>query len=39
MNDEDRDTPLPGTLRFVFSIGLSFLAGWFLLFWLLKERW
>ncbi|HUA09374.1 MAG TPA: hypothetical protein VMA98_08880 [Candidatus Acidoferrales bacterium] len=36
---DDRDAPLPGTLGFVFGIGLAFLIGWFGLFWLLAERW
>jgi hypothetical protein len=35
---DDKDAPLPGTLRFVFSIGSLFLIGWFLMFWLLRER-
>ena len=33
------DTPLPGTLRFVFTLGVAFLIGWFALFALLTERW
>lgn len=35
----DPDTPLPGTLAFVFGMGIAFLIGWFALFVLLAERW
>jgi hypothetical protein len=35
----DRDIPLPGTLAFVFGMGLAFLIGWFALFALLARRW
>ena len=39
LNPDEKDPPLPGTLRFVFVMGISFLIGWFGLFLLLKERW
>jgi hypothetical protein len=36
--EEERDAPLPGTLAFVFTMGSLFFIGWFLMFWLLRER-
>jgi hypothetical protein len=36
---DDRDVPLPGTLRFVMIMGLCFLIGWFGVFLILMERW
>jgi hypothetical protein len=35
----DPDVPLPGTLAFVFAMGLAFIIGWFALFALLARRW
>ncbi len=36
---EPPDEPLPLTLRFVFVLGALILVGWFLMFFLLQERW
>jgi hypothetical protein len=36
---DEKDAPLPGTLRFVMVMGVCFLVGWFLLYLLLQERW
>ena len=33
------ETPLPATLRFVFSLGAILLVGWLLMFALLLHRW
>jgi hypothetical protein len=33
------DEPLPATLRFVFGLGVAIVVGWFLMFWLLRDRW
>jgi hypothetical protein len=37
--DAAPDEPLPGTLKFVFSMGAGFVVLWFLMFVLLKARW
>ena len=37
--EEERDTPLPATLHFVFVMGAGFCVGWFLLYMLLRSRW
>jgi len=37
-HEEERDAPLPGTLVFVLTMGSLFFIGWFLMFWLLRER-
>ena len=37
-DDSGQDAPLPGTLIFVFTMGSLFFVGWFLMFWLLSER-
>jgi hypothetical protein len=34
-----KDTPLPATLAFVFSVGGFILVGWILCFLLLRARW
>jgi hypothetical protein len=34
-----QDEPLPATLSFVFVLGGLIVAGWFAMFWLLKDRW
>lgn len=39
MADKGGDAPLVGTLRFVLVMGISFAILWFVLFWLLKDRW
>jgi len=39
MAKPQKDEPLPATLRFVFSIGVLFAVGWFLMYWLLRDRW
>jgi len=36
---EESDEPLPLTLRFVFVLGGLIVVGWFLMFFLLQERW
>jgi len=36
---EVSDEPLPLTLRFVFVLGGLIVVGWFLMFFLLQERW
>jgi hypothetical protein len=36
---ENRDVPLPATLKFVLVMGTAFLIGWLLMFALLKGRW
>ncbi len=36
---EPAEEPLPLTLRFVFVIGAIITVGWFVMLWLLKERW
>ncbi len=33
------EEPLPATLRFVLFLGSAIAIGWFLMFWLLKDRW
>ncbi len=38
-SQEERDAPLPGTLRFVFVMGAGFFVCWFLLYALLRSRW
>jgi hypothetical protein len=35
----EKDEPLPATVRFVFTIGILILIGWFAMFWLLRARW
>jgi len=37
--DEEADTPLPSTLRFVMTFGALITIGWFALFFLLRSRW
>jgi hypothetical protein len=37
--EPSRDEPLPATVIFVFTIGILFLIGWFVMFALLRSRW
>jgi len=37
--DKRKDEQLPLTVRFVAGLGVLFVAGWLLMFLLLKERW
>jgi hypothetical protein len=39
MDTEDRDTPLPATLRFTLTFGALIAVGWIVLFLLLRSRW
>jgi hypothetical protein len=36
---EAEETPLPATLTFVLTMGVTFVVLWFGIFVLLKERW
>jgi hypothetical protein len=39
MKDDDvKDAPLVGTLRFVFVMGATFAVLWFAMYWLLRDR-
>ncbi|MFY9780047.1 MAG: hypothetical protein WAJ85_05990 [Candidatus Baltobacteraceae bacterium] len=37
-NLSDKEEPLPATIGFVFTIGVLFAIGWFVMFALLKDR-
>jgi len=37
--EPSRDEPLPATLTFVFSLGILFLVGWFIMYAVLRSRW
>ena len=37
-HDDDSEVPLPATLLFVLTMAAAFLAGWFILFLLMKAR-
>lgn len=37
--EPEPDTPLPATLRFVMTMGIAFVIGWFLFYALLLSRW
>lgn len=37
--DDDREIPLPGTLRFVLVMGACFIIGWFILYFMMLGRW
>lgn len=37
--EEEAETPLPATLRFVLVFGALIAVGWFALFLLLRSRW
>ena len=39
MPEKQEDEQLPLTVRFVIGLGILFVAGWFLMFHLLTERW
>ncbi len=38
-HDDDRDPPLPGTLRFVLVMAAGFAIGWFILYFTMLGRW
>ena len=39
METDDRDAPLPATLRFTLTFGALIAVGWVALFLLLRSRW